>query len=65
MYLKSRRRADEWNRKIIKEILAISELKNTAEGIKSRLDEAECQISKLEGKVEKTSQKEQEKEKKT
>ena len=40
----------------------ISEL-NTVEGIKSRLDEAEDQISKLEDKVEKYTQKEQEKEK--
>ena len=41
----------------------IYELKNTGEGIKSRLDEAEDQISELEGKVEKNTQKEQEKEK--
>ena len=41
----------------------ISELKNTGEGIKSRLDEAEDQISKLQEKVEKNTQKEQEKEK--
>ena len=31
----------------------MSELKNTVEGIKTRLDEAEDQISKLEDKVEK------------
>ena len=30
----------------------ISELKNTVEGIISRLDEAQAQISKLEDKVE-------------
>ena len=41
----------------------ISELNNTAEGIKSRLDEAEDRISELEDKVEKNTQKEQEKEK--
>ena len=41
----------------------ISELKTTVEGIKSRLDEAEDQISELEGKVGKNTQKEQEKEK--
>ena len=41
----------------------ISEMKNTGEGIKSRLNEAEDQISELEGKVEKNTQKEQEKEK--
>ena len=41
----------------------ISELKNTGEGMKSRLDEAEEQISELEDKVEKNTQKEQEKEK--
>ena len=43
----------------------ISELKNTVEGIKSRLDEAEDQISKLEHKVEKNTQNEQEKEKRS
>ena len=42
----------------------ISELKNTVEGIKSRLDEAEDQNSNLGKKVEKNTQKEQEKEKK-
>ena len=31
----------------------ISELKNTVEGIKSKLDEAEYHISELEDKVEK------------
>ena len=41
----------------------ISELKNTEEGIKSRLHEAEDRISKLEDKVGKNTQKEQEKEK--
>ena len=41
----------------------ISELKNTVEGIKSRLNEAEDWISELENKVEKSSQNEQEKEK--
>ena len=39
----------------------ISELMNTVEGIKSRLDEAEGGISELEDKVEKNTQKEQEK----
>ena len=38
-------------------------MKNIVEGIKSRLDEAEDWISKLEDKVEKTTQNEQEKEK--
>ena len=33
-----------------------SKLKNTVEGIKIRLDEAEAQISELEDKVEKNSQ---------
>ena len=41
----------------------ISELNNTGEGIKSRLDEAEDQISELEDKVEKNTQNEQDKEK--
>ena len=41
----------------------ISELNNTAEGIKSRLDEEEDQIIELEDKVEKNTQNEQEKEK--
>ena len=41
----------------------ISELKNTVEGIKSRPNEAQDQISELEGKVEKNIQNEQEKEK--
>ena len=36
---------------------------NTAEGIKSRLDEWKDGISELEGKVEKNTQNEQEKEK--
>ena len=36
-------------------------MKNTVEGVKRRLDEAENQISKLEDKVEKNTQKEQEK----
>ena len=40
----------------------ISELKNTVEGMKSRLDEAEDWISELQGKLEKNMQKEQEKE---
>ena len=40
----------------------ISELKNTVEGMKSRLDETEDQISELDNK-EKNSQKDQEKEK--
>ena len=38
-------------------------MKNTVEGIKSKLDEAENQISELEDKVEKNSQTEQKKEK--
>ena len=38
-------------------------MKNTLEGIKSRLDEAEDQISELENRVEKNTQNEQEKEK--
>ena len=38
-------------------------MKNTVEGMKSRLDEAEDRISELEDKVEKNTQKEQEKEK--
>ena len=38
-------------------------MKNTVEGIKSRLNEAEDQISELEDKVENNNQKEQEKEK--
>ena len=38
---------------------AISELKNTVKGKKSRLDEAEDWISELENKVEKNTQKEQ------
>ena len=38
-------------------------MKNTVEGIKSRLDEAEDQTSELEDTVEKNSQKDQEKEK--
>ena len=37
----------------------ISEIKNTLEGITSRLDEAEDQISELEDKVEKNTQREQ------
>ena len=37
---------------------SISELKNIVEGIKSRLDEPEDQISELEDKVENNSQKE-------
>ena len=41
----------------------ISELENTVEGMKSRLDEAEDWISELEDKVEKNTQKEQEKKK--
>ena len=42
----------------------ISELKNTVEGIKTRLDEAEDhQISELEDKLDKNTQNEQEKEK--
>ena len=40
-----------------------SEFKNTVQGIKSRLGEAENQISELEDKVEKNTQKEHEKEK--
>ena len=39
-------------------------MKNTVEGVKRRLDEAENQISKLEDKVEKNTQNEQAKEKK-
>ena len=35
----------------------ISELKNTVEGMKRRLDETEVWISKLEDKVEKNTQK--------
>ena len=42
---------------------SISELKNTAEGIKSRLDEAEDLISELKDKIEKNTWNEQEKEK--
>ena len=38
----------------------ISELKNTVEGIKSRLDEAEDWITKLVDRVKKNTQKEQE-----
>ena len=41
----------------------ISELKNTAEGIKTKLNEAEDWISELEDKVEKNTQNEHEKEK--
>ena len=41
----------------------ISEMKNTVEGIKSRLDKGEDQISELEDKAEKNTQNEQEKEK--
>ena len=41
----------------------ISELKNTVEGMKSRLDEAEDWFSELQDKVEKNTQKDQEKEK--
>ena len=41
----------------------ISELKTTVQGIKSRLDEAEDWISELQGKVEISTQNEQEKEK--
>ena len=41
----------------------ISELKNTVEGINSRLDEAKDWISKLEDKVEKNTQNEKGKEK--
>ena len=41
----------------------ISELKNTVERIKSRLDEAEDWISKLEDKVDNNTQNEQEKKK--
>ena len=41
----------------------ISELKNTVEGIKRRLNEAEGQVSKLEDKVEKNTRNKQEKEK--
>ena len=44
---------------------AISEINNTLEGINSRLDKAEDQISVLEGKVEKNTQAEQQKEKRT
>ena len=40
----------------------ISELKNTVEGVKSRLVEAEDQIRKLKDKVENKTQNEQEKE---
>ena len=39
------------------------ELKNTVEGIQSRLDEAEDWTSELEDKVEKNTQNEQDKEK--
>ena len=42
----------------------LSGLKNKVERIKSRLHEAEYQISGLDDKIEKTSQKEEEKEKK-
>ena len=41
----------------------ISDMENTVEGIKSRLDEAEGWINELEDKVEKNTQKDQEKEK--
>ena len=41
----------------------ISELKNTVEGMKSRLDEAEDWFSELQDKVEKNTQKQQEMEK--
>ena len=44
---------------------AVCEMKNTLEGIKIRLDEAEDQIGELEDKVEKDTQLEQQKEKKT
>ena len=37
-------------------------MKNTVEGMKSRLDEAEDRISELEDKVEKNNQKQEEKE---
>ena len=40
-----------------------SEIKNILEGITIRLDETEDQITELEDKVEKNTQKEQEKEK--
>ena len=40
----------------------ISELKNIVEGIKSRLDEGKDQISDVEDKVERNTQKGQEKE---
>ena len=43
---------------------AISEINNTLEGINSRLGEAVDQISDLEGKVEKNTQPEEQKEKK-
>ena len=39
--------------------ITISELKNTVEGIQSRLEEAEDWVSELEDKVEKNSQTEQ------
>ena len=39
----------------------ISELKNTAEGIKSKLDEAKYQICQLDNKVEKNFQSEKQK----
>ena len=41
----------------------VYELENTVEGIKSRFNEAEGQITELEDKVERNTQKEQEKEK--
>ena len=41
----------------------VSEIKNTLEGITSRLHEAEDQISDLDDKVEKNTQRKQEKDK--
>ena len=44
---------------------AISEINNKLEGINGKLDEAEDQISDLEDKIEKYTQAEQQKEKRT
>ena len=46
----------------MKNTIPWGEMKNTVEGIKSRLDEAEDQVSELVDKVEKNSQTEQQNE---
>ena len=51
------------NKKQLEVKNAISEMKNTLEGIKRRLDEAEDRISDLKNKVEANTQSEQQKEK--